>query len=121
MSDNERYPLDPVLKMAIGHFQFEAIHPFRDGNGRTGRVLNIHYRMQKGLLEYPILLLSRYIMNHKADYYALLAGVSQRAGWKSWLLYMLRAVEATANLIYDKINDLQRFSDWYTLFKEVKS
>lgn len=106
LNDDERYPLDPVLKMAIGHFQFEAIHPFRDGNGRTGRVFNIHYLTHKGLLDYPILFLSRYIMDHKADYYALLAGVSQRGDWKSWLLYMLRAVEATANLTYDKINDL---------------
>ncbi|WBA43978.1 Fic family protein [Hymenobacter canadensis] len=106
MNDDARYPLDPVLKMAIGHFQFEAIHPFRDGNGRTGRVFNIHYLTQKGLLDYPILFLSRYIMDHKADYYALLAGVSQRGDWKSWLLYMLRAVESTANLTYDKINDL---------------
>ena len=106
MNDDERYPLDPVLKMAIGHFQFEAIHPFRDGNGRTGRVFNIHYLTQKGLLDYPILFLSRYIIDHKADYYALLSRVSLLGDWKSWIMYMLRAVEATANLTYDKINDL---------------
>ena len=82
MNDDERYPLDPVLKMAIGHFQFEAIHPFRDGNGRTGRVFNIHYLTHKGLLDYPILFLSRYLINHKADYYALLSGVSQRRDWR---------------------------------------
>ena len=111
MNDDEHYPLDPVLKMAIGHFQFEAIHPFRDGNGRTGRVFNIHYLTHKGLLDYPILFLSRYIMDHKADYYALLAGVSQRGDWKSWILYMLRAVETTANLTYDKINDLVAAKD----------
>jgi Fic family protein len=111
LNDDERYPLDPVLKMAIGHFQFEAIHPFRDGNGRTGRVFNIHYLTHKGLLDYPILFLSRYIMDNKADYYAFLAGVSQRGDWKSWVLYMLRAVEATANLTYDKINDLMAAKD----------
>ena len=111
MNDDERYPLDPVLKMAIGHFQFEAIHPFRDGNGRTGRVFNIHYLTHKGLLDYPILFLSRYIMDHKADYYAFLSGVSQRGDWKSWIMYMLRAVETTASLTYDKINDLVSAKD----------
>ena len=111
MNDDERYPLDPVLKMAIGHFQFEAIHPFRDGNGRTGRVFNIHCLTHKGLLDYPILFLSRYFMDHKTDYYALLSGVSQRGDWKSWILYMLRAVETTANLTYDKINDLVATKD----------
>lgn len=111
MNDDERYPLDPVLKMAIGHFQFEAIHPFRDGNGRTGRVFNIHYLTHKGLLDYPILFLSRYIMDHKADYYALLSRVSVLGDWKAWIMYMLRAVEATANLTYDKINDLVAAKD----------
>ncbi len=111
MNDDERYPLDPVLKMAIGHFQFEAIHPFRDGNGRTGRVFNIHYLTHKGLLDYPILFLSRYIMNHKTDYYALLSRVSVLGDWKAWIIYMLRAVEATANLTYDKINDLVAAKD----------
>ena len=106
MNDDDRYPLDPVLKMAIGHYQFEAIHPFRDGNGRTGRIFNINYLTQKGLLDYPILYLSRYILDHKADYYAGLAGVSQRGDWSAWLLYMLRAVEETAYLTYHKINDL---------------
>ena len=104
MNDDDTYRLDPLLKMAIGHFQFEAIHPFRDGNGRTGRIFNIHYLVKKGLLDYPILYLSRYILEHKEEYYGALAGVSQRADWAGWLLYMLRAVEATANLTFDKIN-----------------
>jgi len=106
LNDDQRYPLDPVLKMAIGHFQFEAIHPFRDGNGRTGRVFNIHYLTHKGLLDYPILFLSRYIVEHKQEYYACLSGVSQRGDWRHWLLYMLRAVESTATLTYHKINDI---------------
>jgi len=106
LNDDKKYPIDPLLKMAIGHFQFEAVHPFRDGNGRTGRVFNIHYLTQKGLLDYPILFLSRYIMEHKDDYYAGLAGITQRGSWKNWLLIMLKAVEATSNLTYDKINDI---------------
>jgi len=104
VNDDETYPLHPLLKMAIGHFQFEAIHPFRDGNGRTGRIFNIHYLVQKGLLDYPILYLSRYILEHKEAYYGALAGVSQRGDWATWLLYMLRAVEVTANLTFEKIN-----------------
>jgi Fic family protein len=104
VNDDRTYPLHPLLKMAIGHFQFEAIHPFRDGNGRTGRIFNIHYLVQKGLLDYPILYLSRYIAEHKEAYYGALAGVSQRGDWQTWLLYMLKAVEVTANLTFDKIN-----------------
>lgn len=106
LNDDRHYPLDPLLKMAIGHFQFEAIHPFRDGNGRTGRIFNIHYLTKKGLLDYPILFLSRYIMEHKDDYYAGLSGITQRGNWKGWLMFMLKAVEATSNLTYDKINDI---------------
>ncbi len=106
LNDDARYPVDPVLKMAIGHYQFEAIHPFRDGNGRTGRVLNIHYLTHKGLLDFPILFLSKYIVAHKEGYYAALAGVSQRGDWRTWLLYMLRAVESTAADTYTKINDI---------------
>ncbi|WAC10483.1 Fic family protein [Dyadobacter pollutisoli] len=106
MNDDKRYPIDPLLKMAMGHLQFEAIHPFRDGNGRTGRIFNIHYLVQKGLLDYPILFLSRYIMEHKNDYYAFLSGVTQRGDWESWIKYMLRAVEATANDTYYKITDI---------------
>jgi Fic family protein len=104
LNDDRQYAVDPLLKMAIGHFQFEAIHPFRDGNGRTGRVANIHILTQKGLLDYPILYLSRYIVENKEDYYGALAGVSQRGDWITWLSYMLRAVAHTAQLTYDKIN-----------------
>jgi Fic family protein len=111
LNDDKAYPIDPLLKMAIGHFQFEAIHPFRDGNGRTGRIFNIHYLTKKGLLDYPILFLSRYIMDHEEDYYAGLAGVTQRGSWKSWLLYMLKAVEVTSNITYDKINDIVSAKD----------
>lgn len=100
------YRIDPLIKMAIGHFQFEAIHPFRDGNGRTGRIFNIHYLTKSGLLDFPILFLSRYIIDHKDDYYSLLSGVSQRGDWESWILYMLKAVESTSNITYSKINQI---------------
>ncbi len=106
LNDDIKYPLDTLLKMAIGHYQFEAIHPFRDGNGRTGRIFNINYLTKKGLLDYPILFLSKFIIDHKEEYYAGLAGVTQRGSWKNWLLYMLKAVEVTSNITYDKINDI---------------
>ncbi|MEJ7559351.1 MAG: Fic/DOC family N-terminal domain-containing protein [Pedobacter sp.] len=106
INDDKTEPVDPLIKMAIAHFQFEAIHPFRDANGRTGRIFNIHYLTKKGLLDYPILFLSRYIMDNKEDYYSSLAGITQRGSWKTWLLYMLKAVEVTSNITYDKINDI---------------
>lgn len=106
VNDDETYKMDHLLKMAIAHFQFEAIHPFRDGNGRTGRIFNIHYLTKKGLLDLPILFLSRYIMDHKNEYYSGLMGVSQRGDWNTWLHYMLDAVEVTSNITYSKINDI---------------
>lgn len=106
INDDEKYKIDPILKMAIAHFQFEAIHPFRDGNGRTGRIFNIHFLTKKGLLDLPILFLSRYIVDNKDDYYAGLMGITNRGDWNSWLLYMLKAVEVTSNITYQKINDI---------------
>lgn len=106
VNNDDLYKVDHLIKMAIAHYQFEAIHPFRDGNGRTGRVFNIHYLTNKGLLDVPILFLSRYILDYKDDYYAGLQGVSQRGDWNSWLLFMLRAVETTSNLTFHKINDI---------------
>lgn len=106
VNDDERYQIDPLIKMAVAHYQFEVIHPFRDGNGRVGRIFNINILTQKGLLDLPILFLSRYILDHKNDYYAHLAGVTQRAMWERWILFILKAVEVTANLTFDKINDI---------------
>ncbi len=106
VNDDEQYKIDFLLKMAIAHYQFEAIHPFRDGNGRTGRIFNINYLTNKGLLDFPILFLSRYILDHKNDYYSGLMGVSQRGDWKNWLLFMLRAIENTSNQTFNKINDM---------------
>ena len=111
LNDDEQYKIDHLLKMAIAHFQFEAIHPFRDGNGRTGRILNIHYLTNKGLLDVPILFLSRYILDHKNDYYSGLMGVSQRGDWRNWLLFMLRAVESTSINTFNKINDIVTAKD----------
>ena len=106
LNNDALYNIDHLLKMAIAHFQFEAIHPFRDGNGRTGRVMNINYLTSKNLLDYPILFLSRYILDNKHDYYSGLMGVSQRGEWAAWLLFMLRAVEVTSDITFNKINDI---------------
>ncbi len=106
VNDDKQYKIDHLLKMAIAHFQFEAIHPFRDGNGRTGRIFNLNYLTNKKLLDVPVLFLSRYILNNKDDYYSGLNGVSQRGNWKNWLLFMLRAVENTSNITFYKINEI---------------
>lgn len=111
LNDDQQYRIDHLLKLAIAHFQFEAIHPFRDGNGRTGRVFNIHYLTQKGLLDVPILFLSRYILDHKDDYYSGLMGVSQRGNWKGWIIFMLKAIESTSNITFDKINEIVSTKD----------
>lgn len=87
----------------MAHYQFEAIHPFRDGNGRTGRILCILYLIQKHLLDLPILYLSAYILQNKDDYYWRLNGVTGTHIWKSWILYMLEAVSQTAEYTIDKI------------------
>lgn len=88
--------LDLLVKMALIHFQFESIHPFYDGNGRTGRIINILYLVQHGLLDIPVLYLSRYIVQNKAEYYRLLQGVREHDLWEDWVLYMLSGVEQTA-------------------------
>ena len=95
--------IDPLICMAIAHYQFEAIHPFSDGNGRTGRVLNILFLIEQGLLSLPILYLSRYILQHRADYYRLLTGVTRDQQWEEWIIYMLRAVAETAQWTTAKI------------------
>ncbi|WP_304641650.1 protein adenylyltransferase Fic [Pseudomonas sp.] len=100
---HERDDLDPLIKMAVAHYQFEAIHPFGDGNGRTGRVLNLLYLIDQQLLSQPILYLSRYILQHRADYYRLLTAVTREAAWQPWILYMLGAVADTAQWTTAKI------------------
>jgi Fic family protein len=87
---------DPLIKMAMIHHQFESIHPFFDGNGRTGRIINILYLVKEGLLDTPILYLSRYINQNKADYYRLLQEAREKDSWEEWVLYMLEGVKQTA-------------------------
>lgn len=111
LNDDEKYNYDPLLKMAIAHYQFEAIHPFSDGNGRTGRIINIHYLTKKGLLDLPIFYLSGYIIRNKNEYYAYLGGVSQRGNWKDWILYMLNAVEITAKNTLALVNDIKALEE----------
>ena len=103
LNDDEKYPIDPLLKMAMSHYQFEAIHPFRDGNGRTGRVLCLLYLKQKKLLDLPILYLSAYILQNKDEYYKRLNGITGTMLWKPWIMYMLEAVSQTAEYTTDKI------------------
>ncbi|MDJ6541092.1 Fic family protein [Salmonella enterica] len=95
--------LDPLVKMAIAHYQFECIHPFPDGNGRTGRILNILYLIQSELLSLPILYLSRFILERRDDYYTLLRRVTEEGDWESWILFMLEAVENTSRWTTDRI------------------
>lgn len=107
---HEEETLDPLVRMAAAHYQFEAIHPFTDGNGRTGRVLNSLFLVEQGLLPLPILYLSRYIIAHKADYYRLLLAVTREAAWEPWLIYMLRAVEDTAGWTTAKIGAVRKLA-----------
>jgi Fic family protein len=100
--------LDPLIRMAVGHYQFEAIHPFSDGNGRTGRILNLLYLVEQKLLELPVLYLSRAIIRRKPDYYRLLLAVTLDGAWEEWLLFMLRAVQETAEWTTQRIHAIQR-------------
>jgi Fic family protein len=95
--------LDPLVRMAVAHYQFEAIHPFTDGNGRTGRILNILFLIHAGLLRIPVLYLSRHLIQNKADYYRLLRGVTEDRAWEPWVLFMLTAVETTATWTTSRI------------------
>ena len=96
INDDEICRLDPLIKMALIHHQFESIHPFADGNGRIGRILNVLYLTRTGLLDIPILYLSRHINQHKDEYYRLLQSVREDGDWEAWVLYMLEAVEKTS-------------------------
>jgi Fic family protein len=106
---HDRDKLDPLIRMAVAHYQFEAIHPFTDGNGRTGRVLNQLMLVDENLLDAPVLYLSRYIIRNKADYYRRLLEVTAKGEWEPWILYMLAGVQETAqwtSLKIAAINDL---------------
>lgn len=95
--------IDPLVKLAVLHYQFEAIHPFTDGNGRTGRIVNILYLLEKELLKLPVLYLSHFIIQNKTDYYAGLRQVTERNAWEQWILYMLGAIAVTAKQTRIKI------------------
>ncbi|HRD52084.1 MAG TPA: Fic family protein, partial [Flavobacteriales bacterium] len=96
LNEDDLVQADPLVKMALAHHQFETIHPFYDGNGRTGRIINVLYLVRCGLLDLPVLYLSRYIIHHKADYYRMLQQVRATGDWEPWVLYMLEAVATTA-------------------------
>lgn len=102
---------DALVRMAVSHYQFEAIHPFTDGNGRTGRLLNLLFLVEEGLLDIPVLYLSRYIIQHRADYYQLLRGVTAEQKWEEWICYMLAAITETARWTTTRIETIRNLLD----------
>ncbi|MGD9679101.1 MAG: Fic family protein [Vulcanibacillus sp.] len=100
--------INPLISMAILHYQYEAIHPFSDGNGRTGRILNILYLIQKDILEIPILYLSKYILEHKSDYYTLLNEVTSKNNWNEWIEFMLVGTRETAKWTKEKVMSINK-------------
>jgi len=98
--------IDPLIKLAIIHYQFEAIHPFTDGNGRTGRIINILFLVEKGLLDNPILYLSHYILRTKSDYYQCLRNVTEKGNWIDWINYILHAIETTAMETQSRVSNI---------------
>jgi Fic family protein len=111
---------DPLVRMAIQHYQFEAIHPFTDGNGRTGRILNILFLVEQGLLDSPILYLSRYIIQNKSDYYRLLLSVTHQQVWGEWIMFMLHGVEETCIWTTDKIKAIRELMQHTSLYVQQK-
>jgi Fic family protein len=116
LADWERYiheaeEIDPLIRLAVMHYQFEAIHPFTDGNGRTGRVLNLLYLVDKGLLDIPVLYLSHYIIGNKRAYYDRLLAVTMQSAWEDWILYMLEAVRDTAEWSIARIRAIRDLLD----------
>jgi len=111
INDKSISDLDPLVKMAIIHFQFESIHPFYDGNGRTGRIINILYLILEGLQDLPILYLSNYIIRNKSEYYRLLQEIREHENWEEWLLFLIKGIEETSRetiQLIISIRDLMR-------------
>jgi Fic family protein len=104
---HKKTDIDPLVRMAVQHYQFEAIHPFTDGNGRTGRIINILFLVEQGLLDTPILYLSRYIIQNKSDYYRLLLSVTHNQAWGDWIMFMLNGVEETCIWTTEKIKAIR--------------
>jgi len=109
INDETLSDFDPLVKMAIIHYQFESIHPFFDGNGRTGRIINVLYLVMNDLLDLPILYLSRYIIEHKGEYYKLLQEIRETDNWENWVLYLINGVEQISKetiILIGKIREL---------------
>lgn len=111
INDADASPLDPLIKMAMIHYQFEAIHPFADGNGRTGRIINALYLVQQELLSQPVLYASSYIVKYKTEYYQLLRGVTEKNNWNEWVMYLLTALIETTQLTTHKIRSILSLKD----------
>lgn len=108
--------IDPLIKLAVQHYQFEAIHPFSDGNGRTGRIINLLYLIERGLLDTPILYLSGYIINHKTEYYRGLLKVTTEDAWVDWVLFFLKAISETSKWTMSKILTIQQLIEESSMF-----
>lgn len=118
---HEHQDIDPLIRMAVAHYQFEAIHPFLDGNGRTGRVLNLLVLIEQGLLTQPVLYLSRYILRHRADYYRRLLAVTRDGAWEAWVGFMLAAVTDTAQWTTAKIQAIQQLHAQASCFVKTRA
>jgi Fic family protein len=112
--------LDPLVRMAVQHYQFEAIHPFTDGNGRTGRIINILFLLEQGLLDTPILYLSRHIIQHKGEYYRLLNDITHGQAWEPWIMFMLNGVEETCIWTTDKIKAIRELMQHTSQYVQAK-
>ena len=121
LNQDDKYPYDPLIKLAISHYQFEAIHPFRNGNGRIGRILSILLLIQKQLLEVPILYLSAFIIKEKDEYYELLNKVTTQKSWRQWILYILKAIEETSIYTISKIDEIDELFEntWQFVNKKL--
>jgi Fic family protein len=117
---HEHADIDPLIRMAVQHYQFEAIHPFADGNGRTGRIINILFLVEKGLLDSPILYLSRHIIHNKAEYYHLLNDVTRSQAWGAWVNYMLEGVQETCIWTTDKIRAIRELMQHTSQYVQAK-
>jgi Fic family protein len=120
INDDDFSKLDPLVKMAVIHYQFESIHPFYDGNGRTGRIMNILYLVQKGLLNIPVLYLSRYVIERKSEYYHHLQSVRDAGTWEDWILFMLDGVEKTSKQTIAIVKDIQKIMQAYKVIIREK-
>ena len=115
INDDSLQDIDPLIKMAIIHFQFESIHPFYDGNGRTGRIINILYLVLKGLLNIPVLYLSRYIIENKEGYYTSIQAVRDNNAWEDWIIWMLKGVEITARDTISIVKEIRAIMNRFKL------